>query len=79
MAITSSKIAAKVLLAASTLLVTAACSKQATEYEADVKDDSGEKLIVEDANSTDVPVTLPDTPMTNVPPSDAASEAPATQ
>ena len=79
MAITSSRMAAKVLLATSALLVTAACSKQAPDYEADVKDESGEQLIVEDANSTDVPVTLPDTEMTNVPPSDAASEAPAAQ
>lgn len=71
MAFTSSRIAAKALLAATALLAIAACSKQPTEYKVDVKDDSGGQLIVEDATATGVPVTLPDTPMTNMPPSDA--------
>ena len=64
------------LLAAAAVLGLAACGEQApTEYEADATDQSGE-LIVEDADAEGVDVTLPDTPMTNVPPEGAASEAP---
>ncbi|CDO36253.1 MULTISPECIES: hypothetical protein [Novosphingobium] len=67
-----SPFAAKVLLATGALLAIAACSKEPTEYKADVKDESGGQLIVQDADATGVPVDLPDTPMTPVPPSEAA-------
>lgn len=69
----TSRSAAKALLAISALLSVTACSKKPTEYTTDVKDESGGQLIVEDANSPGVPVNLPDTPMTNVPPSEAAA------
>lgn len=67
------------LLAATALLAIGACSKQPTDYEAEVKDEGGGQLIFRDATPTSVLVSLPDTPMTNVPPSDAGSEAPAAQ
>ncbi|PEQ14109.1 hypothetical protein B2G71_00335 [Novosphingobium sp. PC22D] len=41
-------------------------------YEADVVDQSGGDIIVNDVNPSDVPVDLPDTPMTNVPPEEGA-------
>ncbi len=64
---------AGLLLAACPLLLLAACSKpKPTEYQADVKDESGGELIVKDADAPGVPVNLPKTPMTNVPPSEAA-------
>ncbi|WP_041558222.1 hypothetical protein [Novosphingobium sp. PP1Y] len=75
MAVTRSRNAAKMLLATSALLTVAACSQEPAEYKADVKDESGGQLIVQDADATGVPVDLPDTPMTPVPPSEAANGA----
>ncbi|MBH0113425.1 hypothetical protein I5E68_10740 [Novosphingobium sp. YJ-S2-02] len=70
---TTSRKASRTFVAIGALLAVAACSQAPTEYEADVKDESGGQLIVSDANSTDVPVNVPTTPMTNVPPSEPAT------
>lgn len=44
-----------------------------TELKADVTDLSGGELIVTEPTPGEVPVNVPDTPMTNVPPSASAS------
>lgn len=67
MSVTTSPITVKALLLTSALLAVSACSKPSAEYKADVKDESGGQMIVEQATSTGVPVTLPDTVMTNAP------------
>lgn len=65
----------KALFAAAAIFGLAACGQQAKEeYKTDVTDESGGELIVEDAGQPGVDVTLPETPMTNVP---AEEEAPA--
>ena len=46
-------------------------------YTTDTKDESGGKLIVTDESSPKVPVNLPTTTMTNVPPGQEASPAPS--
>ena len=46
-----------------------------TTYEAGVTDLSGGELIVREADEPGVPVTLPETPMTNVP-AETAEDAP---
>ncbi|MET1757073.1 hypothetical protein ABVV53_16655 [Novosphingobium sp. RD2P27] len=57
------------LFAAAAALPLAACGGQEeTTYEADATDVSGGELIVTEATSPGVPVDVPDTPMTNVPP-----------
>lgn len=72
----AASISLKALLAAAAVFGLAACGKeeQKMDYHADVTDKSGGELIVEDANKEGVDVTLPETPMTNVPPTE---EAPA--
>lgn len=71
--------AARALIVVAGIAALAACGKPAEPtYEADVTDKSGGELIVEDADATGVPVTLPETPMTPVPPGAEAS-APASQ
>lgn len=58
----------KALIAAGVAIGLAACAPdQPDSYETDVVDQSGGDLIVDDATSG-VDVTLPETPMTNVPP-----------
>lgn len=66
-------------MAVSAVFAIAACSQEPTEYKADVKDESGGQMIVQDADATGVPVDLPDTPMTPVPPSEAANGTAADQ
>jgi ABC-type glycerol-3-phosphate transport system substrate-binding protein len=65
----------KAVLASAALLGVAACGGEEApaEYEADVTDESGGELVVEDADAEAdaVDVTLPETEMTSVPPEDA--------
>lgn len=62
-------------LAAASLAALAACgsSEDAATYEADVSDESGGSLIVSEPDPSAVPVDLPDTPMTPVPPEGTAT------
>ena len=61
----------KLLIAAGAAMGLAACAPDQPEsYETDVVDQSGGELIVDDA-TPGVPLNLPETPMTNVPPTDA--------
>lgn len=71
-----SRIAALALAATAALGLAACAQEQPKDYETDVVDKSGGELIVEDANPEGVQVTLPETPMTNVPPA-SATETPA--
>lgn len=60
-------------------LALAACGSAEEEevtYEAAVEDLSGGELIVVDPEEEGVPVTLPETPMTNVPPEELEALAP---
>jgi hypothetical protein len=69
---------AAISLAATAAIGLAACApEQPKDYETDVVDESGGDLIVEDENAEGVEVKLPETPMTNVPDAQAATEAPA--
>ena len=74
------KIASKALLplSAALLLSLAACGKkeEQTTVEPDVTDVSGGELIVAEPTPGEVPVELPTTPMTNVPPEPSASASP---
>jgi len=60
-------------------LALAACGGDEAEptYEAGVTDASGGELIVTDPSETGVPVKLPETPMTPVPPEQGASPSPS--
>ena len=60
---------AKTLLPCAAALALAACSQDDSDatYEAGVEDQSGGELIVSTPDPSAVPVTVPDTPMTNVP------------
>lgn len=61
----------KALIAAGAAIGLAACAPDKPDsYETDVVDQSGGELIVDDATSG-VDLTLPETPMTNVPPTAA--------
>lgn len=78
---TTATIASKALLpfSAAMLLSLAACGEaEETTIEPDVEDISGGELIVTDPTPA-VPVTLPETPMTNVPPESVATETPAAE
>lgn len=61
------------LLAIAALGLSACGAEQPKDYETDVVDKSGGELIVVDEDPDAVPVTLPETPMTNAP---AAPDAP---
>ncbi|KPL69391.1 hypothetical protein SZ64_15510 [Erythrobacter sp. SG61-1L] len=50
-----------------------------TEVKVDATDVSGGELIVTEPTPGEVPVDVPDTPMTNVPPSEGASASPAAE
>ena len=68
------KKSARVLVPALAALSLAACGGGETaepELEADVEDISGGELMVEPADPDAVPVDLPETEMTNVPPAEA--------
>ena len=62
-------------IAAAGLAALAACgsSEEATTYKADVDDQSAGELIVSDPNPSAVPVDLPGTPMTPVPPEEQSA------
>ena len=64
-------------LAAALSLGACAEAEEEKTYETDVVDESGGELIVSDADTEGVPVDTPDTPMTNVPPEDAATDTEA--
>ncbi len=78
---TTATIASKALLplSAALLLSLAACGDaEDTTVEPDVEDVSGGELIVTEQTPA-VPVDLPETEMTNVPPETATSETPAAE
>ena len=63
----------KAVLAGSLALGLAACAEEAPkQYEVDAVDKSGGELIVTEPNPDEVPVTLPETPMKNVPETELA-------
>lgn len=74
---TSSRLPSRRLMAASAALaMLAACNQEpesAPQYEADVTVPSGSELIVTEQDPNAVPVDTPDSPMTPVPDTDAAS------
>lgn len=77
----TANIASKALLpvSAALMLSLAACGEaEETTIEPDVEDVSGGELIVTEPTPA-VPVDLPETPMTNVPPEGAATETPAAE
>jgi hypothetical protein len=59
-------------------LFLSACGQEQTErtYATDVEDKSGGELIVTEQDPNAIPVTTPDTPMTNVPPEATPSPSP---
>lgn len=67
------------LLFAATLGLAACAPEQPKDYETDVVDQSGGELIVEDESAEGVEVTLPQTPMTNLPDEAPAAETPAAE
>jgi hypothetical protein len=71
---------ARTLLSCAALLSLAACGQDDSDatYEAGVKDQSGGELIVSTPVPTAVPVTVPETPMTNVPAETGGPPATAT-
>ena len=71
---------ARTLLSCAAALSLAACGQDDSDatYEAGVEDQSGGELIVSTPDPNAVPVTLPDTPMTNVPAETAGPPATAT-
>lgn len=61
------------LAPAAALLMLAACQNEPVETVADVEDQSGGEIITTPVDPNEVPVDVPETPMTNVP-ADAAAE-----
>lgn len=66
-------IAALVIVIAAIWFLVGRQEPEKTELKVDATDVSGGELIVTEPTPGEVPVTVPDTPMTNVPPSDPAS------
>ena len=71
---------ARILLPCAAALSLAACGQDDSDatYEVGVEDQSGGELIVSTPDPNAIPVTLPETPMTNVPAETGAPPAAAT-
>lgn len=69
--------AAKVLAPLAVLLALGACKAKEENYVPDVKDESGGQLIATDQQPDAVPVDVPTTEMTPVPPATASATPPA--
>lgn len=66
----------RLLVPAALALALAACAEEEPTYEADAEDLSGGELQVADPDAEGVPVDLPETEMTNVPPEPVYEEMP---
>ncbi|MCB5426557.1 hypothetical protein H0274_14945 [Altererythrobacter sp. CC-YST694] len=69
-------IAALVVVIAAIWFLVGRQEPEKTETKVDATDLSGGELIVTEPTPGEVPVSVPDTPMTNVPPSGSGSPAP---